>query len=211
MATGHPPFRAATAMAVLHRICHDTHRPVWQWNKEIPDEVSDTIDRLLEKKPHKRYTNAEEVQQRLAALLSRLQQHGLGRRPLRRWVGRRRRFKLVASIAGVVALTAVALAAFVPRTVTPPNAQPPAATTEAPISQAEFAAVAEMGRQFRNELSTVESELKAASSDYFFVHSLDDPWRRELEALQRDMVQYEAANNTIHPCQGECCEVPKNR
>ena len=32
---------ATGAMAVLHRICHDTHRPVWQRNAEIPDELSD--------------------------------------------------------------------------------------------------------------------------------------------------------------------------
>ena len=34
MATGHPPFRADGALAVLHRICHEEHRPVWQTNKD---------------------------------------------------------------------------------------------------------------------------------------------------------------------------------
>jgi serine/threonine protein kinase len=29
MATGHPPFRAEGALAVLHRICREPHRPVW--------------------------------------------------------------------------------------------------------------------------------------------------------------------------------------
>ncbi|MCH9725510.1 MAG: serine/threonine protein kinase, partial [Planctomycetes bacterium] len=32
MATGRPPFRAERAMGVLNRVCHDTHRPVWQVN-----------------------------------------------------------------------------------------------------------------------------------------------------------------------------------
>ena len=36
MATGHPPFRAVGALAVLHRICHEKHRPVWQLNKTFP-------------------------------------------------------------------------------------------------------------------------------------------------------------------------------
>ena len=80
MATGHPPFRAAGAMAVLHRICHEKHRPVWQWNKDVPDELSDVIDRLLEKKPSRRLASADEVRQELATLLSRVQQQGLGRR-----------------------------------------------------------------------------------------------------------------------------------
>src|ERR1700723_2147872 len=33
MATGHPPFRAEQAMAVLNRICHDRPRPVAQINR----------------------------------------------------------------------------------------------------------------------------------------------------------------------------------
>jgi len=50
MRTGHPPFRADHAMAVLHRICHDRHRPVWEINPDVPDELCRIIDRLLEKK-----------------------------------------------------------------------------------------------------------------------------------------------------------------
>ena len=46
MATGHPPFRAERALAVLNRICNDRHRPVWEVNPDIPDELSDIIDRL---------------------------------------------------------------------------------------------------------------------------------------------------------------------
>ena len=80
MATGHPPFRAEGPFAVLHRICREPHRPVWQSAKEIPDELCDVIDRLLEKKPGRRFANAEEVRERLASLLSRAQRDGLGRR-----------------------------------------------------------------------------------------------------------------------------------
>src|SRR3990172_2318211 len=76
MATGHPPFRADGALAVLHRICRDPHRPVWQTNNEIPDELSDLIDSLLEKKPNRRPASAAEVSAQLAAQLSRIQQFG---------------------------------------------------------------------------------------------------------------------------------------
>src|SRR5215212_1761658 len=64
MATGRPPFRADGALAVLHRICRERHRPVWQLNKAVPDELCDIIDRLLEKKPGRRLASAEEVHRR---------------------------------------------------------------------------------------------------------------------------------------------------
>ena len=81
MATGHPPFRADGALAVLHRICREPHRPVWQSAKEIPDELCDVIDRLLEKKPGRRFADARRrCASGLASLLSRAQRDGLGRR-----------------------------------------------------------------------------------------------------------------------------------
>ena len=80
MATGRPPFRADRAMGVLHRICHDRHRPAWQVNDDIPDELSDIIDRLLKKKPSRRFSNALEVKESLARLLANMQQRGLRRR-----------------------------------------------------------------------------------------------------------------------------------
>lgn len=73
VATGHPPFRAERAMGVLHRICHSDHRPVWQVNAEIPDELSTTIDRLLAKKPSRRFASAETLQQALSQQLEKLQ------------------------------------------------------------------------------------------------------------------------------------------
>ena len=99
MATGRPPFRADGALAVLHRICQEKHRPVWQLNKDVPDELCDIIDRLLEKKPARRLASAEEVHRRLATLLSRVQLHGLGRRRVTRWRGRRGRRNLLAGLA----------------------------------------------------------------------------------------------------------------
>jgi len=61
VATGHPPFRAERAMGILHRICHHRHRPVWQVNSAVPDELSAVIDRLLEKRPAKRFVSAAVV------------------------------------------------------------------------------------------------------------------------------------------------------
>src|SRR5262245_33734037 len=68
MATGHPPFRAEQAMAVLHRICNDKQRPLYQLNPGLPDELISVIDRLLEKKPIRRFGSASEIQQVLARI-----------------------------------------------------------------------------------------------------------------------------------------------
>ena len=75
MATGRAPFRAEKAMAVMHRICNATHTPAWQINPDITDELSDTIDRLLQKKPGRRFNSAEEVENVLRKQLSKLQSH----------------------------------------------------------------------------------------------------------------------------------------
>jgi eukaryotic-like serine/threonine-protein kinase len=81
MATGHPPFRAEQAMAVLHRICHDQHRPLPRVNPQFPRELARVVDRLLEKKPSRRFAAAGDVQDVLVGLLSNT------RRP-RRWIQR---------------------------------------------------------------------------------------------------------------------------
>lgn len=73
MCTGRPPFRAEHALAILNRICHDTHRPVDEVNSDVPAEIADVVDRLLAKKPTDRFRNAHEVEQHLEAILLRLQ------------------------------------------------------------------------------------------------------------------------------------------
>lgn len=75
MATGHPPFRAERAMAVLHRICHDGQRPLWSVNRDIPDEISVLVDRLLEKRPARRLASADAVRLQLVGLLGRVHKH----------------------------------------------------------------------------------------------------------------------------------------
>jgi serine/threonine protein kinase len=87
MATGHPPFRAASSMAVLKRTCHDPHRPACESNPDVPDSLSVVIDQLLAKSPAKRLNSAADLQKRLASVLSDVQQGKLGR-PRRRSLGR---------------------------------------------------------------------------------------------------------------------------
>ncbi len=51
MCTGHPPFRADSAVAVLRRVSDDTPRPIREINAEIPDWLEAIIAKLHAKSP----------------------------------------------------------------------------------------------------------------------------------------------------------------
>ncbi|HBE70802.1 MAG TPA: serine/threonine protein kinase [Planctomycetaceae bacterium] len=74
MLSGHPPFRAESAMGVLHCICSKPHRSIQQVNSEVPLEFSRLIDLLLAKKPGRRPASAQAVADKLQDILSRIQQ-----------------------------------------------------------------------------------------------------------------------------------------
>ncbi|QDU36702.1 Serine/threonine-protein kinase PknB [Maioricimonas rarisocia] len=74
MCTGRAAFRADSAVAVMHRVVHDTPRPIREANEEIPDWLCAIVDRLLEKDPQRRFESAAEVEQLLGDYLAHLQQ-----------------------------------------------------------------------------------------------------------------------------------------
>ena len=106
MATGRPPFRAEKTMGVLHRICNDVHQPVWRVNSDVPYPLCEIIDRLLEKKPKRRFQSAVEVERAICECLSSIQSY----RP-NRFVVLRRNLRLIT--AWKLAAVAVATALFV--------------------------------------------------------------------------------------------------
>ena len=61
MCTGHPPFRAETAMAVLRRVCEDTPRSIRADHPEVPAWLEAIIAKLLAKDPAARFQTAAEV------------------------------------------------------------------------------------------------------------------------------------------------------
>jgi hypothetical protein len=75
-------------------------------NPDVPGQLSAVIDRLLEKKPHRRPANAADVQQELARLLSDLQQGRLRTRPARRTRSAVRLAGGIAAVGVTVALIA---------------------------------------------------------------------------------------------------------
>lgn len=186
MATGRPPFRAEGAFAVLHRICNDEHRPVWQANPEIPDELSDLIDQLLAKKPSRRPVTAADTSRQLAAQLSHFQQFGPSRRKWAGWRGRRGRRRVLGAVAAVFA---VALAATTyqftssPTTIeSPPNAE----TIRAELRQSVEQALA-VESSFSSELDAAQQAVAESEGQATFSSTGADAWSRELEAIDREI------------------------
>lgn len=73
MATGRPPFRAESTLAVLRRVSDDPPRPIRQINPEIPEWLAEIIGRLHEKDPAKRFQSAIEVADLLGRCMAYLQ------------------------------------------------------------------------------------------------------------------------------------------
>jgi serine/threonine protein kinase len=70
MCTGHPPFRADSAVAVLRRVSDDTPRSVREINPEIPEWLEAIVARLHAKSPSDRYQTALEVTELLSRCLA---------------------------------------------------------------------------------------------------------------------------------------------
>jgi len=99
MCTGHPPFRAESAMAVLRRICDERPRPVRSVNPDVPIWLAAVLDKLLAKAPAERFQSAKEVADLLGTYLAHLQQPDS--HPLPHWsAGRARRLRqwLIAAV-----------------------------------------------------------------------------------------------------------------
>jgi len=58
MCTGQPPFIGNSPLVILKNIAEAKHRPVREINPQIPEWLSETIDRLLAKKPKDRIQSA---------------------------------------------------------------------------------------------------------------------------------------------------------
>src|SRR5205814_9714374 len=66
MASGRPPFRAPSALAVLKRVAEEPPRPIPEIIPETPDWLCGIIAKLHAKNPAERYQSAREVADVLA-------------------------------------------------------------------------------------------------------------------------------------------------
>jgi len=220
MATGRQPFRAERAMAVLNRICNQDHRPVWEINPEIPNELCDVIDQLLEKKPRSRFSDAAQIQATLSRALVNVQQPGRHRirAKLRRWMRKRGRALSTAVTATVCVLAATF--ALMPD----PDGKTADSTSNADASGAvgqtdsghdrpdvddatsdeagadgilsQIAGEQRLERNFVDEINAVESALRNLESSHSsegsgFLHDGTIGWGAEIDDLHRRLAAVE--------------------
>ena len=201
MATGRPPFRAERAMAVLNRICHQPHRPVWEINPDVPDELCEIIDQLLEKKPRARFSDAADVQSALSELLVTVQQPGRRRlrTRVRRWIRRRQRW--LRGAAGAIALCGLASLATVFSGDDPAGDASETGSTQAGGSEQSadhdervltaIAGEQRFERNFVDEISEVQAALRNLEADHFFGEPGDprtidrDAWQAEIADIHQ--------------------------
>src|SRR5262249_51865538 len=88
LCTGHPPFRAESIYAVMHRIAHDDPRSIREQNPAVPDWLETIVGRLLEKESPLRFQTADELAEALEQELAYLQNPLGAHEPLRAWQGR---------------------------------------------------------------------------------------------------------------------------
>jgi serine/threonine-protein kinase len=73
MCSGHSPFRASSALAVLRRVSDDQPRSIRELNPAVPEELAMVIERLHAKNPGDRFQSASEVAEVLGEVLANLQ------------------------------------------------------------------------------------------------------------------------------------------
>jgi Protein kinase domain len=106
MSSGRPPFRAATALAVLKRVAEDTPRSIRQIIPEVPQWLCDLISRLHAKDPADRFQSAAEVAALLEQHLAHLQHPSQFPSPVMVKAPRQPKSRKVAVLASATALLA---------------------------------------------------------------------------------------------------------
>ena len=120
MCTGRSPFRADTTLAILRRVCDDTPRPVSEVNPDIPDWLTEIIEKLHAKDRQQRFQSASEAAALLGKHLAHLQQPKIAPQPPRLGyrspaapAHRRRWLRRIAAAAAVTLLTGCAVTASI--------------------------------------------------------------------------------------------------
>jgi hypothetical protein len=130
MASGRPPFRAPTPLAVLKRVADDTPRSIREIVPEVPQWLCDLIARLHAKDPAQRFQTAAEVADLFRQHLAHLEHPSQVARPHIGGVGepgQRRQMTLVAAVvAAILGAVLIYSRPWRPAAAPPDNAGTPA-------------------------------------------------------------------------------------
>ncbi|QDT63082.1 serine/threonine-protein kinase [Calycomorphotria hydatis] len=70
--TGQPPFRGQTALSIAVKHLNESPTPIREVRPDLPAPVCDLVERMMEKRPERRYQAAKDLVQDIRELLSRL-------------------------------------------------------------------------------------------------------------------------------------------
>ena len=193
MLTGRPPFRANGAMGVLHRICTESHRSIEQLNSDVPREVAELIDRLLEKDSTKRFPSMHAVELELERLLAALQSGGLSlakRNRSKRETTKNFRWKLLAAAA--IPIVAMAILASVLEWPWGQHRNEPSAPADMAEVRSQLQSQIQTDARHLIETLSLESEisaLRATSSSP--VYATSDNFDETVRAIQSQIDSFE--------------------
>lgn len=183
MLTGRPPFRANTAMGVLNRICHHTHRPIQEVNASVPREFSRLVDRLLAKAAGSRFVSAEACESELSKLLLEVQSGRL------RLIDSQERNYLPLKSFGLITVVAIALIAAITLLMQPQSewSPDPVAGVLGDEAEASQPSSTTEARSF-DSLPVPDPAISLMES---ILQNFDDPWHKELTELSNHLLRYE--------------------
>jgi eukaryotic-like serine/threonine-protein kinase len=198
MLSGHPPFRAANAMAILRRICDNRPKPLWTLNPRVPREVSDLVDRLLNKKavhrPNTANAVAGELDQLLTALESGQLKLGLGIQ--------KRSFVQIASVI-VFSLVVLLLSVFewgLPKA--PIDALQLRDSRASPLAAMQQTDWTPWDVDFRALESLAADAISSNGEGVITLQQVlheNQLWQQQFDALDRDLLEQEKSLNMVKP------------
>lgn len=180
LATGRPPFRSDSPLAVLRLIKERRPLTPERINPDVPKELSRTIMRLLEKDPRDRFASAAELEAHLEAYLAHLQRPQTCPRPRLGWTRRESRRWIASALAVLSVCGALGVGAAAWRTW---NLQTSSAGQlgESAVLQRETPAEPSSAGPLRLTLQEIRELLQ-----------WEDDFRRDLSALEQAVQQVEA-------------------
>lgn len=131
LATGRIPFQSETPAGVLHKIANTRHVDARSVNPEISRALSGTIDRLLAKKPSRRFQSAANLEEFLADFIAHLNKPTKNRLPSQSNLKRTLvRFSVAAIVCVAVVVAGTWAVQFVGQASTRPANGSPSASRE---------------------------------------------------------------------------------